>query len=303
MRPFLLIPKLHVHNANALSGSYIIGFPAMTAWLGFVHALQRKLQADGFPEIDLCKVAVSCHDCNVQVYKGEYDYKYSIIGTSNPLKKKGKEFERPPFIEEPRCHLVVSLLIELNNLAVENDKLFLHTVQELLPQLKAAGGDIEKISTLQILYVDEDEPQTTSHAVRCLMPGYVIIDRSDLLKEPLPEGKDTLDQLLDVLSVRFTPKEHTGADTIPQWSPQKQQPGWLVPLAVGFKDISGPMRVRHQRSYDYEHHFAESVVTICEFKMPFHFRDLEEIMWHYQTIPQLGLYLCKNSNQWNTKQH
>ena len=118
-----------------------------------------------------------------------------------------------------------------------------------------------------------------------------------------PEGKDTLDQLLDVLSVRFTPKEHTGADTIPQWSPQKQQPGWLIPLAVGFKDISGPMRVRHQRSYDYEHHFAESVVTICEFKMPFHFRDLEEIMWNYQTIPQLGLYLCKNSNQWNTKQH
>ena len=47
MRQFLLIPHLKLHNANAMSSPYTIGFPAMTAWLGAVHALQRKLQSKG----------------------------------------------------------------------------------------------------------------------------------------------------------------------------------------------------------------------------------------------------------------
>ncbi|MCB1977589.1 MAG: hypothetical protein KDE66_11370 [Nitrosomonas sp.] len=34
MRRFLLIPHLKIHNANAMSSPYTIGFPAMTAWLG-----------------------------------------------------------------------------------------------------------------------------------------------------------------------------------------------------------------------------------------------------------------------------
>jgi hypothetical protein len=34
--PFFLISHLKIHNANAMSSPYTIGFPAMTAWL--VHA-------------------------------------------------------------------------------------------------------------------------------------------------------------------------------------------------------------------------------------------------------------------------
>ena len=33
MRPFLLIPHIRIHNANAMSSPYSIGFPAMTACL------------------------------------------------------------------------------------------------------------------------------------------------------------------------------------------------------------------------------------------------------------------------------
>lgn len=51
MNRILLIPRLRIHNANALSSPYTIGFPALTAWLGGVHALQRKLNADGLPQL------------------------------------------------------------------------------------------------------------------------------------------------------------------------------------------------------------------------------------------------------------
>ena len=39
MKKILYIPKIKIHNANALSSPYTIGFPAMTAWGGGVHAI------------------------------------------------------------------------------------------------------------------------------------------------------------------------------------------------------------------------------------------------------------------------
>ena len=110
MRRFLLIPHLKIHNANAMSSPYTIGFPAMTAWLGAIHALQRHLHQNQFPGIELKNVAISCHQFDLQTYKGPGDFVHSIIGTANPLDKDGG---RPAFIEEARCHLEVSLLVEL----------------------------------------------------------------------------------------------------------------------------------------------------------------------------------------------
>ena len=39
----LILPRLRVQNANAISSSHTWGFPAPTALLGFVHALERRL--------------------------------------------------------------------------------------------------------------------------------------------------------------------------------------------------------------------------------------------------------------------
>ena len=40
---YLLLKNIMIQNANALSGALIAGFPAVTAWLGFVYALERKV--------------------------------------------------------------------------------------------------------------------------------------------------------------------------------------------------------------------------------------------------------------------
>lgn len=44
MSTYLVIRKMQIHNANAMSSTYTIGVPAMTAWLGAVHALERKVR-------------------------------------------------------------------------------------------------------------------------------------------------------------------------------------------------------------------------------------------------------------------
>ena len=64
MKQFLIIPRIKIHNANALSSPYTIGFPAMTAWFGAIHALQRKLTAAAFKELRFTRAAISCHDIN-----------------------------------------------------------------------------------------------------------------------------------------------------------------------------------------------------------------------------------------------
>ena len=110
-KKYLLLRHVKIHNANAFSSPLTIGFPAMTAWLGAMHALERKLrQHEALSDIRLTKLAVSCHDFNLQTYKGPGDYVNSVIITSNPLRKKGASFERPPFIEYARVHCMISLL-------------------------------------------------------------------------------------------------------------------------------------------------------------------------------------------------
>ena len=56
----LLLPHLRGQNANAISGPMSWGFPAVTAFTGFVHALQRRLQADEL-DIALDGVPTVCH--------------------------------------------------------------------------------------------------------------------------------------------------------------------------------------------------------------------------------------------------
>jgi CRISPR-associated protein Csy2 len=96
MKRVLFIPHIKVHNANALSSPYTIGFPAMTAWLGAVHALQRMLNQGEFDSVTFNSVAVVCHNIDLQIYRGKGDFVNSIIGTGNPLDKNGN---RPVFIK------------------------------------------------------------------------------------------------------------------------------------------------------------------------------------------------------------
>lgn len=144
----ILLPHIHVQNANALSSPFTIGFPAMTAWLGAVHALQRKLNTKGL-SILFSAVGVVVHHFDLQMYKGPGDFVYSIIGTGNPLEpqsEKGKpkgNAVRPSFIEEARCHFNVSLLIEYEGIEAQDEDWLLEQLHQLiLGNMKLAGGDI-----------------------------------------------------------------------------------------------------------------------------------------------------------------
>ena len=290
MRHFLLIPHLKLHNANAMSSPYTIGFPAMTAWLGAVHALQRKLNQQDC-DLNLSKVAVSCHDFNLQTYKGRGDFVHSIVGTANPLDKHGN---RSALLEEARCHLDVSLLIEVESLTNKKREHLLEIVQGIVASMKFASGDVLSVKNCSILDFNDDEDQDKElrPILNKLMLGHVLIERRDLVLTSMQEGKDALDSVLDYLKVTHSStQEEEGKVT---WTSKRKAQGWLVPIAVGFQGISGLGQAKNQRDANTPHRFAESVLTLGEFVMPFRIESIDQLLWQYHIDLENDLYLCQN---------
>lgn len=287
------MPHIRIQNANAMSSCYTIGFPAMTAWLGAVHAWQRKLQLiPGLEDIVLDKTAVVSHQYQLQVYKNR---NYSIIGTANPLKrnKKTGNFERPPFIEEARIHLDITLVIEAKGIFVDNEDLCKTNLQTILWQTKLASGDVLSYQDIKIQYVTEDSDAIERKMIHRLMPGYVLIERSELLQPKENTSEDSLDMLLNNLSIYEYSNTNNENGEI-TWHAEKKEPGWLVPIAIGFKGISPIDKVENQRDEMTDHCFVESIVTLGEFRMAYRFKSLEDMMWHYEYDAANQLYLCKN---------
>lgn len=293
---FLHLPHVRIQNANALSSPFTIGFPAMTAWLGFMHALQRKLNEQGFSELDLLSVAVVSHHCNLQTHKGVGDYVYSIINTSNPLDKDGS---RSAFIEEPRCHLDVSLLIEYEASPEENDNLneadFIDSLSRIITTMKIAGGDIIDFKKPAVIQVDKNDDIEFNKMLRKLMPGYVLIERRELMEDAMVAGMDALDALLEYLTVHHECIKEDSGDSF-TWRSQRKTSGWIVPIATGFQGISALGQAKNQRDPDVPHCFAESVVTLGEFVMPHKIKYFQEILWKHHVDLDNQLYLCQQDN-------
>ncbi|MFV5515303.1 type I-F CRISPR-associated protein Csy2 [Acinetobacter gerneri] len=290
MRHFLLISHLKLHNANAMSSPYTTGFPAMTAWLGAVHALQRKLNQQGC-DLNLSKVAVSCHDFNLQTYKGRGDFVHSIVGTANPLDKDGN---RPAFIEEARCHLDVSLLIEVESLSKKKREHLLEIVQDIVASMKFASGDVLSVKKCSVWDFDDDEDQEKQlrPILNKLMLGHVLIERRDLVLESMKEGKDALDSVLDYLKVTHSSSQDEEGKVT--WISKRKAQGWLVPIAVGFQGISELGQAKNQRDANTPHRFAESVLTLGEFVMPYRIESIDQLLWQYHVDLENDLYLCQN---------
>lgn len=301
MKQVLLISHIKVQNANALSSPYTIGFPAMTAWLGAVHALQRKLNQEGFDSVIFNSVAVVCHDINLQTYRGNGDFVTSIIGTANPLvpNEKAKDkwnspFIRPAFIEEARCHMDVSLVVEYQGLAKKDEENAMEEITTLLyASMKIASGDILSVGQLEFLKIDDNKDLRI--LTRKMMPGHVLIERRELMENAMVQGRAAIDALLDHLKVMH--RSEKDADGKVNWVSKRETSGWIVPVATGFHGVTELGYAKNQRDPETLHRFAESVVTLGEFVMPYRINDLDDMLWHYHTDIKNSLYLCQQNNR------
>lgn len=298
-RRILLLPHIKVQNANALSSPFTIGFPAMTAWLGAAHALQRKINEGGFQKVAFTSVAVISHNVDLQTKIGQGDFVQSIVVSKRPpsTKKELTDFNAgsaPSFIEEVRCHLEISLLMEYGGIDKDDEEMFMEQIAlHLNASMKLAGGDIISFQKPALYRIEEGNDVDLRSLTRKLMPGYAVIERRELMVEGMEQGHDAIDTMLDYLAIHHSCEQDKDGNVT--WTSHRKTSGWIVPIATGFHGLTEPGQAKNQRDPNTQHRFAESVVTLGEFRMPHRINSLDEILWSYHVDPGKNLYLCQHN--------
>ncbi len=294
MKHYLLLKKIDVQNANAIAG-LTYGFPAITNFLGFAHALSRNLAPK--MGVTLGGVAVVSHKNAVHARQpsGWGDYVFAL--TRNPLTQQGNT---APINEEGRMSMQVSLLIELDGMTSGDEQANQQLTTELrriVPTMRLAGGQITHVQDYLAL---TDEKQQ-SKELRRLMPGFALIDRRNYLAEHFfalqqvkPEST-LMDAWCDFATLSYiaTPldeevvNEEGEGKTKAQWERQPKAggyAGYLVPLASGYCAISEcyqPGEVANVRDTSVPVTFAETAYTVGEWLSVHRLENIQRGIWHY----------------------
>ena len=285
----MVLKHIRISNANTIAG-FTYGFPAITHFLGYVHALSRKLQQSLGIRLD--DVGIICHQHQVHAYRESQFSPYTFTLTRNPLTKDGKT---APLNEEGRMHLTVSLVIKahgINSVSEQSATEHSQAIKTLAEQHKLAGGRILSIDSCYLA-------PTTCHetVLRPLMPGVVLVDRSDLLAELSGNDTNRLEKWLDFSALKFEATDEPAGKQAGKvkWRPIAKPAGYLVPMQIGYKQITptyGAGRVVNVRDRNTPVSFVEAVHSIGEWvDSPCRFASLQEMMWKYHFQPPF--YVCR----------
>jgi len=290
MCSLILLRHVRVENANAVAG-LTWGFPAITHFLGFTHALSRKLISSHGLSLEGC--AVVCHEHQPHAYSSGRDYQFAL--TRNPLSREGKT---APFNEEGRMHMTVSLLLECHGEIMNGEygqKALAQHIAQICPALRLAGGTITDIQSVAVYDMPASEKEMGRLKWR-LMPGFVLRDRSAWLDEhhqtllnDNPQAS-MVDAWLDFVALKMqaeTPDEgeiHEGDPAAWRYVP-KPQPGYLVPLMTGYQRISPlypPGEVANARDAETPFAFTEAVYGVGEWHGIHRIKSFDDIFWRYR---------------------
>jgi len=301
----LLLPRLQVQNANAIAGPLTWGFPAPSAFTGFVHALERRLSAE--TEIEFGGVGIICHHFAPQISQPAGRRHQVFRLTRNPIGRDGKT---AALIEEGRAHIEVSLLIEVLTEHDDEKQDLLEQLMETVHSMRLAGGSIlpqyDKRHQPEWLDWWDDEADNIiafRKLRRRLLPGFALVQREDLLIEHLSELRQqdpqltALDALMDLTRLNIDPGEpDPKKPDITPWE-VRSKPGWLVPIPVGYAGISPlypPGAVSNARDQQTPFRFVESLYSLGQWISPHRLSDPQQLLWRHNADAETGIYHCNN---------
>ncbi|NMM37366.1 MAG: type I-F CRISPR-associated protein Csy2 [Glaciimonas sp.] len=320
-KALLVLPRLRVQNANAISSPLTWGFPAITAFTGFMTALERRLKPE--EGIAFFRVGVICHGFEPQVTRGGYTRSFHL--TRNPVLQDGST---AAIVEEGRVHLDITLVFEVELTSsllggAERAQLAARIV-EMVAGMRVAGGSVmpplpgtlRRPPRPQLVLVSDDSEARREdfHKLsRRWLPGFALVSRDDLMQARLIELRQTapaatlLDAWLDLSRLNHravrhqTPVEKDGektgetTETI-EWVTDKRL-GWTVPIPVGFAALSelyAPGTVAGVRDPNVPFQFVESVYSIGQWISPHRLGDVNDLLWEPVHDVATGLYRCVN---------
>ncbi len=310
----LIVPRLQVQNANAISSALTHGFPSITAFTGLMWALERKTR---ILDLDLKfeGVGVVVHDHHEQLVK--HYFANTFLLTRNPHGKDGKP---QPIIEEGRMHMTISLVFGVQSAALDDDheEQIAAQVKKLIEAMRIAGGSVVPSiapKRLQQAFavpasgdVYDTDPEISSLCKRTLLPGFTLVERQDLLDERFEalsaqgENASRLDAWLSLARFNWrwqadSPKQDEPEDKARgEWIHDRQ--GYLVPIPLGYGALSECYpagSVTGARDNETEFRFVESLYGIGEWLGVHRLSSLEQCLWFPEYDPDTDEYRCSNA--------
>lgn len=310
VKNLLVLPRLRIQNANAISSPMTWGFPSMSAFVGLMHALERKLYAAGI-NVALEKIGVICHDFEAQATEGGYIRGFHL--TRNPVDKTGGT---AAIVEEGRIHLDITLIFTIDTAAAEGERVCIAAqIGEIVAGMRIAGGSVIPNRSVphhkqrpQWVTLDDDEERRQKQFARLKrswLPGFALTLRDDYLTEHLKtlqqQNPDAslLDAWLDLSRLNhYCALENEGqANEKPVWQAQRPYRGWLVPIPVGYgaiSDLFQPGEVANARDAKTKFRFVESLYSMGEWVSPHRMKQPEDLLWYVDNNEDAELYRLNN---------
>lgn len=145
IKNYLLMQNIKVENANAFN-NITVGMPAVTGFLGAVHALERKLKNVKFYE-----TSIIVHEYNLRSYRDFGNKLHLSISYPSQI-KHNKLTLNEHIINQAYIDLDISLVVKMD---MTNEDVsfsaFRNAVIRLLNTMRIAGGNIVSVGNVKIL--------------------------------------------------------------------------------------------------------------------------------------------------------
>ena len=302
---YLLFKKVVISGANTISSPLTYGFPAITGFLGSFHAMSRKMADDEqLSNVSLGGVLLACHDCQPQMYRPNSYNNYTFNQTRNPIKKDGKTAS---IIEEGKCHLVMSFVVEVladTKLTTEQQESAIQKTSQWIQQQRMASGSVRGLARFEpVQYFDSSD---ISAVIPQLLPAFVLMDAQDefaqIINDVQKDDPDAtpLDALIEVCALHHIPEAQKNGDTKWLTTSRKSGHGWLVPMPIGYQGISDRYDagvMQNVRNPEYPSQYVEAIYSLGKWVYPQRLNriggehDIANAFWRYHYDADDSLYL------------
>lgn len=327
MSQYLVLSKIRIQNANTIAG-FTWGFPAITQFMGFIHALNRKISSDyhGDYDVEFSGCMIIANDIHNKVYQPKPFADFEFLQSKNPPVLAKHKASSPPIIEEGKLNATISLVVELKHsllLSLDARLAFENKITALCKTMRIAGGNVLEIGSINLLSAntDEEKSKQLNRIKRLCMPGFVLKDQSGYLAEHTErleaEGKKqaSFTAWLDFIALKATctplqsdVHEELNEQTDAIWQYEKKpKDGYLVPIVTGFKAIAPKLKKEEVLGIrvkpDPEDQdvkqvvFVEAVHSVGEWLSMHRVKHLSDCIWRYHQDAEW--YLCKQNSQQN----
>jgi CRISPR-associated protein Csy2 len=314
VRHLLVLPRLRVQNANAISSPLTHGFPAITAFTGLMWALEHKARSSGM-DVRFQGVGVVCHEH--QELCTEEGFVRTFRLTRNPVDKKG---DTAAIVEEGRIHLDISLVLAVQSPTWSDDperaKDDVTRLAELVQAMRVAGGSVlprtaasqrrTQPFAVHLTGTTEQQHQAMRQLRNALLPGFALVARDDLLEQRwqiLKEADPQTTRLDAWLSLArwnwryHPPTQDTEEARKKAWQHDRKGLGWIVPIPVGYGalgELHPAGTVANARDTNTPFRFVESVYSVGQWVSPHRLQEPTQLLWFPDHQPETGLYRCRN---------